>query len=261
MFTQYKINYSSNFNSNNKKYLMFGGMNTTLTPSFIQEINTIYSNIVSMYSHGDTVILSGSGALLYYLHILGYTDLIEELTEPNDVDFLLATLEPNATISVPFIGDHKRKQTTLEKSATFENNWTPNIKFKTFDLTIPRNSINWNKVGQINLITLNQLKSYYSDDFDIRPDDIKKIQIIDKIQTNLRDKPQPGLIGPEQNFRPGKGKSKQVPINYEPVSKISKNLFSDEPSTPATNFLPRVNLFSDEPTTPPTKTIKLNLFP
>ena len=224
MFTKYNIKY--------EKYLMIGGMDNSLVSSFIKEINTIYTDIKSLYSHGDIVVLTGSGALLYYLHILGYTDLIEKLAEPNDVDFLLLTNEPNATITVPFIGDHKRKQATHEKSATFENDWASYLKFKSFDLTIPRNSIIYNQVGQINLLSLSQLNSYYLDDLTTRPEDNIKIKIINQIQSRLGTNPRSDLISQEQVFSFAKNKQKQIPINYEPNTIINKTLFSDLESTP-----------------------------
>jgi hypothetical protein len=171
-----------------KKYSMFGGMNNMLASIFISEISTIYSQIVSLYSHGDIIVLSGSCALLYYLHSFGFTDLLDEFDEPNDVIFLLLTSDKNSIISVPFIGDHK-KQITYVKSATFSNDWASHLKIKTFDLIIARNSISYNKVGKINLITLNQLKSYYSNNLDLRTKNIKKIQIIEQIQLRLIDNP------------------------------------------------------------------------
>jgi hypothetical protein len=250
MFNKYYIKYDKT-----AKHLMTGGMDNNLVSGFIKEINTIYTQIKSLYSHGDIVVLSGSGALLYYLHTLGYTDLIDLLAEPNDVDFLLLTNEPNATITVPFIGDHKRRQATHEKSATFENDWASYLKFKSFDLTIPRNSIIYNQVGQINLLTLSQLKSYYLDDLETRPEDNKKIQIINQIESRLVSNPKPALIGQEQIFKINKNKSK-IPINYEPDIIINKNLFSSFPSTPE----PSKNLFGQFDS-PPNGLVSKSLFP
>jgi hypothetical protein len=251
MFTKYHIKYEKS-----EKHLMIGGMDISLVPSFIKEINTLNTQIKSLYSHGDIVVLSGSGALLYYLHTLGYTDLINELIEPSDVDFLLLTDEPNATITVPFIGDHKRKQVTHEKSATFENDWATHLKFKSFDLTIPRNSIIYNQVGTINLLSLSQLKSYYLDDLDTRPNDNKKIQIITAIQSRLNTNPKQKNISPEQTFRISKTKSKQIPITYEPQMTVNQKLFSDSPDTPERG----TNLFGNFDS-PPNKSIGKTLFP
>ena len=251
MFTKYQIKYEKS-----EKFLLVGGMDNTLVANFVKEINTIYSHIKSLYSHGDVIVLSGSGALLYYLNTLGFADLIDLFAEPNDVDFLLLTDEPNATITVPFIGDYKRKQDTHEKSATFQNNWTPYLKFKSFDLTIPKNSITYNQVGQINVLSLTQLKSYYKDDLDTRPDDIKKIQIIEQIQSRLESNPQPGIINREQIFKISKNKSKQIPIDYDYDSLGKKNLFSDSPTTPE----PGKNLFGNYDS-PGTKPAGKNLFP
>ncbi len=240
-----------------EKYLMIGGMDNTLVPGFVGEINNIYSHIKSLYSHGDIIVLSGSGALLYYLHSLGYTDLIREIAEPNDVDFLLLTSEPNATITVPFIGDHKRKQVTHEKSATFENNWAPHLKFKSFDLTIPRNAINYNQVGQINLLSLAQLKSYYVDDIDVRGEDKLKVKIIEQILSRLITNPRPDIIGSEETFRIGKNKPTQIPINYQNTNTFSQVLFPGTPSTPDRMDSIRTNLFQ----TPNDKPVGKILFP
>ncbi len=254
MSTKYHIKYEK---YEKEKYLMVGGMDNTLVPGFVKEINNINSHIKSLYSHGDIIVLSGSGALLYYLHSLGFTDLIDEIAEPNDVDFLLLTNQPNGTITVPFIGDHKRKQVTHEKSATFENNWAPHLKFKSFDLTIPRNSINYNQVGQVNLLSLTQLKSYYMDDMDIRDEDKLKISIIDKTISRLTSNPRPDIIGPEETFRIGKNKPTQIPINYQETSNFSQVLFPDTPSTPVRIDNVRTNLLE----TPNSKPVGKILFP
>lgn len=249
MFTKYHIKYEKQ-----EQYLMIGGMDNTLVPNFVNEINTIDSHIKSLYSHGDVIVLSGSGALLYYLHILGYLDLIEKISEPNDVDFLLLTSEPNSTISVPFIGDHKRKQETHEKSATFENDWAPYLKFKSFDLIIPRNSITYNQVGPIKLLNLSQLKSYYLDDVDVRTDDTIKIEIIEQILARLENNPRPDIIGPDQIFKIGKNKTNQIPIDYG-TDNTSQVLFGRIPVTPEQNI--RASLFG----TPESKPIGKILFP
>ena len=72
MFTKYQIKYEKS-----EKFLLVGGMDNTLVANFVKEINTIYSHIKSLYSHGDVIVLSGSGALLYYLNTLGFADLID----------------------------------------------------------------------------------------------------------------------------------------------------------------------------------------
>ncbi len=252
MYTKYHIKYEK---SNKEKYIMAGGMDNTLVPGFVREINNIFAHIKALYSHGDTIVLSGSGALLYYLHSLGYSDLIKDIAEPNDVDFLLLTNEPNAKITVPFIGDHKRRQVTHEKSATFENDWVPHLKFKSFDLTIPRNAIMYNQIGQVNLISLSQLKSYYMDD--MRDEDKLKISIIEKIISRLISNPRPDIIGPDETFRIGKKNSRQIPINYQETNNFSQVLFSDTPSTPVRIDSVRTNLFQ----TPNTKPVGKILFP
>ncbi len=252
MYTKYHIKYEKP-----EKYIMVGGMDNTLVPGFVKEINNIYSHIKALYSHGDTIVLSGSGALLYYLHSLGYTDLIENIVEPNDVDFLLLTNEPNAKITIPFIGDHKRRQVTHEKSATFENDWVPHLKFKTFDLTIPRNAIIYNQIGQVNLISLTQLKSYYLDEIDIKDENKLKIATIDQILSRLTTSPRSDIIGPEQTFRIGKINPRQIPINYQESNNFSQVLFPDTPSTPVRIDSVRTNLFQ----TPDFKPVGKILFP
>lgn len=254
MFTKYRVKYETK-----EKHLMIGGMDNSLVPNFIKEINTIYSHIKSMYSHGDIIVLTGSGALLYYLHSLGFVDLIDKLNEPNDIDFLLLTSEPNATIRVPFIGDHKRKQKTHVSSATFENDWVPYLKFKSFDLTISKDSIKYNQVGEIKLISLSQLKSYYIDNSDIRGEDKLKIKIIQEIELRLEKNPRNDIVGPEEFYSVSKKKIKQIPINYQDEKPVGKILFPASPGehTPTSNKSIRTNLFG----TPESKPIGKILFP
>lgn len=167
MSNKYIIKYNKN--------LMIGGMNNNLISGFIKEINSIYAHIRLLYSHGDIIVLSGSCAVIYYLYTYGYTDLIDLIPEPYDINFLLLTDDPNATITIPFIGDHKRKQETYGQSAIFQNDWIPHLKFKSFNLSIGKKSISYNQVGQINLLSLSQLKVYLSKN-------TKIIEIIDKIK-------------------------------------------------------------------------------
>jgi hypothetical protein len=233
------------------EYCMIGGMNIDLISQFINEINSIYLNIKSLYSHGDNVVLSGSCAILYYLYLIGYNDLINELLEPNDIDFLLLTNETNSVITVPFIGDYKRQQDTHEKSATFKNDWDPHLKFKSFDLTIPRNSITFNQFDKINLISLKQLKSYYNDDLDERPLDNKKIKIIEQIQDRLLKNPRPDIIQPEQVFKIGKNNLTKIPIHYDEIN-IKRSLFVDDDDDDHDNI--------PSPSPPQNKNINRSLF-
>jgi hypothetical protein len=166
------------------KYNLIGGMNLDLLPEYIKEIKKNFINIKSLYSHGDLIIITELSAILYYLYIYNFTDLIEEIKAPTNIIYLLISPEPNTQILVPFIGDFKRisvskkdtKYENIKNIATFENNWIFNLKIKSFDLVIPIQSIIFNNFNDINLIDLNQLKIHY-----INNKNNSLIQLIDKI--------------------------------------------------------------------------------
>ena len=166
------------------KYNLIGGMNVDLLPEYIKEIEKNFINIKSLYSHGDSIIITELSAILYYLYIYNFTDLIEEIKAPTNIIYLLISPDTNTKILVPFIGDFKRisvskkdtKYENIKDIATFENNWIFNLKIKSFDLVIPIQSIIFNNISNINLIDLNQLKIHY-----INTKNNSLIQLIDKI--------------------------------------------------------------------------------
>jgi hypothetical protein len=73
-----------------------GGIDENLVSRYIRQITKIYHIVNEKYNgymtdKKDTIILSGSAAILYYLHSLGYKDLIinESFQSPSDVDLLI----------------------------------------------------------------------------------------------------------------------------------------------------------------------------
>ncbi len=164
MVNKYYINYLTNANTN-----------VSSVSSIIGEINKLYSLIASLYSHGDSVVLTGIGALFYYLSITNNHSLIEELEKPDNIEFLLVTSNPNTLISVPFVGDFKKTKQNLKTYATFENYWDLHLKIKSFKLSVLFEQIKWNQLGEIKIIKLKNLENY----FENKP---KIIQIIKKIQ-------------------------------------------------------------------------------
>ena len=253
-------------------YSLVGGMDLELAPVFINDINTINKSIASLYSHGDTISLTGSGAILYYLYKLGYNDLIEKLIEPTDLDFLLLTHERNSKITVPFIDDFKREQETHEESVTFKlyscvlKNSKPCqlAKITSFDITIPENSISYHLVDKVNLINLEQLRSYYMDDIELRPNDNNKVKIIDQILERLSKVSRSEIIGPKQVFSIIKSKgTKRIPISYDtldfgfsdtsPPPAVSRNLgFGSPDSSPPPAVSRKLGFGSPDTSPPPT---------
>ncbi len=165
MGNKYQVNYLSD-------------TNVSSVSSIIGEINKLYSLIASLYSHGDNVILTGVGALFYYLSLTNNNSLIEELPKLNNIEFLLVTSNPNTLISVPFVGDFKNTQQNLNTFAIFENFWDLHLKIKSFKLSVLSEQIEWEQVGEIKIIKLKNLENYFADE-------PKIIQIIKKIQEKL----------------------------------------------------------------------------
>ncbi len=167
MENKYQVNYSTDMN-----------INVSSVQSIISEINKLNSLITSLYSHGDSVVLTGIGALFYYLGITNNNSLIEELEKPDNIEFLLVTSNPNTLISVPFIGDFKNTQQNLNTWAIFENFWDLHLKIKSFKLSVLSEKNEWNQVGGIKLIKLKNLENYFAD----KP---KITHIINQIQENV----------------------------------------------------------------------------
>lgn len=197
----------------NIKYNLDGGMDENLVSKYIEQITNIYHMVNEKYNgymtdKKDTVILSGSAAILYYLHSLGYKDLIinESFQSPTDVDLLMVYYtKMKPAIDEWYIEDFRRvNNINLTKgpsakvsSATFKNEWTGNA-IKQFDLTfVPFSGTHWNEVNGLNILDLNQLKSFYDEDKDLaerKGRDYPKIEIINKILEKLELNPRPDII-------------------------------------------------------------------
>ncbi len=180
------------------KYDLHGGMRIELVETYKQEIEQLYKLVKDMFL-GNPVVLSGSGAILYYLISLGYNDLIEEIIQPSDLDLLLIDPSKNALLYNHFIGDFKKQIDSPVRSATFLNSWTTN-KLKSFDLSIEPKS-KYNLVGDIFLIDLDLLLENYEDNLipEVRCRDYLKIAIIKKIKERLESTPRADIIIPQSS--------------------------------------------------------------
>lgn len=222
------------------KYNLDGGMDEHLVSRYIKQITEIYHLVNTKYNDymtekKDTVILSGSAAILYYLHSLGYDDLIrtDSFQSPTDVDLLMVYYtKMKPVIDELYIGDYKRQKETKASSSTFKDEWTSN-QINQFDLTyVPFSGTHWNDINGISVIDLKELKSFYEEDKDLaerKGKDYPKIEIIQQIIKRLEQTPRPEII------KPG--------VRYQ----MKKEMGSEEESGTITNRV-AVNLFgSDTP--------------
>ncbi len=277
----------------NIKYNLDGGMDENLINKYISQITHIY-NIVNEKYNGymtdkkDTVILSGSSAILYYLYSLGYKDLIinESFQSPTDVDLLMVYYtKMKPVIDEIYIEDfvqlQKKPNSVKVSSATFKNEWTNN-EIKEFDLTyVPFSGTHWNEVNGINVLDLNELKSFYEDDKDLderQGKDYPKIDIIKQILDRLKLNPRPDIIKKGNRFEISRSKTQHVnePSFSSLTNKLAVNLFGSTPSDTTTrilsfddetdntspekthNFTPRIIDFNSEITASKPKNRKLN---
>jgi len=222
------------------KYDKYHGDVSTINNQFKLAIEKIYNNVNQKFENENRyVILTGSGALFIYLLALGHQDLLssDDFNEPNDVDLLLVHNSTKSTpeIFLSEIGNYKiiNKDTkqvisaTPQKSITLLDS-TSMDKLKEFDLTSIVGSGKHNMIGNLKVITLDELRGYYADDD--RPEtekekkeaDMKKIKIIDEI---IRRGVNPPTVNAGQPF-----KSQELSTNRSSLLSVSRNLFDDTPS-------------------------------
>jgi len=194
----------------------------------------------------NPIIITGSCALLYYLIILEYYDLVYQIESPSDLDLLkiynsnIIKLKP--IITNDFIGNFKLI-TSKTSSVSFYNEFDDYL-LKKFDLTVnPSSQTHFNIVNNINLITLEDLLSFYYSETDFRGDkDIIKINIINIILDRLKTDPKKYLIKLAENPFPI---VRQYKINYDSpdITSSKKKLFDlfsesdDEIDKPIQDFL------------------------
>ena len=178
-------------------YSQSNEMTMELAAKFIAKIEQIYNLVQNRYNSGngrtDTIVMTGSAALLYYIVYLGYNDLIKLMPKPNDVDLLiLFDTKQKPMINVGFIDEFKKTTDHLQSSATFINSSFQDDKnvINKFDLTyIKSSSVNYYTINNINLINLKDLLAQYNYDFELRSKDAPKIELINKILEKIkRDK-------------------------------------------------------------------------
>lgn len=276
----------------NIKYNLDGGMDENLVSRYIEQITKIYHMVNEKYNgymtdKKDTVILSGSAAILYYLHSLGFKDLIinESFQSPTDVDLLMVYYtKMKPVIDELYIEDFKQiikksnSHAIKVSSATFKNEWTSD-EIKKFVLTfVPFSGTHWNEVNGINVLDLKELKSFYDEDKDLEERhgrDYPKIEIIKQILERLELTPRPDIIKPGVRYESTKTKPTNKSSTPTLTNKIVVNLFGSTPSetpvrtlsfdTPNDNlspekshdFVPRIIDFGSE-ITPVKSNRKLN---
>lgn len=193
------------------KYEISGKLNLELAEQLINEIKQIFNLVNQHYnssfvepSEKTPIVLTGSGAILLYIMSLGYTDLLNQMDVPSDVDLLklynnrVQRMKP--IVNSPFIGDFKlrkiydkEKEQTQEpinesntsepapdafhcsikrgfqpiqcsSSETYVNYWE-NRNIRSFDVTVvPISSTPYNIINGINVLDLINLKKYYQED-------------------------------------------------------------------------------------------------
>ncbi len=258
------------------KYNLDGGMDENLVSQYIKQITDIYQMANTKYNDymtdkKDAVFLSGSAAILYYLHSLGYDDLIkrDSFESPSDVDLLMVFYtKMKPVIDEIYIGDFKRQNETKVSSATFKNEWTSN-PINQFDLTyVPFTGTHWNEVNGVNVLDLKELKSFYEEDKDLtarKGKDYPKIEIIQEIIKRLELTPRPDIIKPGQRYQPkrmdeensndhGSMSSSRVAVNLFGFDSPTKTVplkfdavTSPEPDSPSSGeFIPRLINFESE---------------
>ena len=188
-----------------------------LINKYIGQITSIYHMVNDKYNgymtdKKDTVILSGSAAILYYLYSLNYSDLIINniIQTPSDINLLMVYYtKTKPVIDELYIEDFKQKKADDKvSSATFINKWTRDA-ITEFDLTyVPFAETHWNEINGINVLDLTELKSFYSliisekyKRANTNMDDIFiKLDIIQKIIQRLKLNPRPDIIKPGVRF-------------------------------------------------------------
>lgn len=237
----------------NIKYNFDGGIDENLVSKYINQITKIYHMVNEKYNgymtdKKDTIILSGSAAILYYLHSLEYRDLIinESFQSPTNVDLLMVYYtKMKPVIDELYIEDFmqiiKKSEGSIKvPNVTFKNNWTRD-EIKEFDLTyVPFFGTRWNEVNGISVLDLNELKSFYEEN-----KDYSKIDIIKKILERLELNPRPDIIKQGDKFsiiRPTNELS--TPSEY-PIRVLSFNDMTISPEK-AHDFVPRIIDFGSE---------------
>ena len=181
---KYKINYEQK-----------GGMDLQFLPNYLAEIKQIYELVDG--NNKNQVVLTGSGAILYYLHLLNRNDLIETYKAPSDVDLLLMNIEKIRNFSLAGLSfSNFTKQSGDNNSNTYMMQNKQNKTLVSFDLTkLNGQNIRHNVVDGIKIIDLDILESFYSDpdELSLRPAekqaaDMEKIRIIRLIKDTVKER-------------------------------------------------------------------------
>jgi hypothetical protein len=121
--------------------------------------NNLYDIVKSYF--GDNLYITGSVALRMILYTAGYDDLLETLSNPNDIDFLY-TGRQTEECRITRIGSYVNPKEP-HRSVTFVCENTENCDYNTFDLTMVP-SVKHIVIDGINVIDPRSLLKYYQDD-------------------------------------------------------------------------------------------------
>ena len=113
-----------------------------------------YFNGYQSNNNSNNIILTGSGAILYYLIISEMFDLIEPIEELEFIVTCDSDTSFNCKIMSPFIGDFKKMNDELK----YQDLWG-DIVIRKFKLTQSNDYIFYSRINNIKIIKLNQLEN------------------------------------------------------------------------------------------------------
>jgi hypothetical protein len=114
-----------------------------------------YFNGYQSNNNSNNIILTGSGAILYYLIISEMFDLIEPIEELEFIVTCDSDTSFNCKIMSPFIGDFKKMH---EHELKYQDLWG-DIVIRKFKLTQSNDYIFYSRINNIKIIKLNQLEN------------------------------------------------------------------------------------------------------
>jgi hypothetical protein len=222
---KYKINYEQK-----------GGMNLGEVATYLKEIKDIYDLVNSVAP--NQVVLTGSGAILYYLYHLGRMDLIQNYKAPSDVDLVLMNIHKIRNFSLDglsFSNFEKISGDDISNTYMMQNKQGKTLI--SFDLTkLIGSTIRHNVINGMKIIDLEKLESFYIDPDELAfrspdkvPEDLKKVEIIREIKERVKE------IFPTIEYRA------QLPIRRhddspQPSSFVAPASSFNSPARPASSF-------------------------
>ena len=193
-----KKNENYYYNKANKYYLKYNQLKTMLglhkqvggsKPLWFRHFYSQLESISKLFT--QDVVLTGSGALTMLLMYANRDDLLNKMTQPNDLDFVYVSVGTNY-YSPNKIGEFNRLQPpqrsvqyikNIQASQSNHNDTKlQDFEIKSFDMTqVPK--ISYIVINGINVITPTVLLSYYTNEDDPKLIDknIQKISILNEL--------------------------------------------------------------------------------